>query len=140
MARFLHKLRWAFYRIGMNQNDLNAMIVHNKNQTDQQKVRRAYLGGSAPIVEGIVIQSDPSYITMCRLIKLAGLSLAPLILSHLRLSLTCAYHVSLAPRFLSHLRLVDWCGFTHVHTCNVTVAKVLRTGLLQYILYTCPHL
>ena len=47
-------------------------------------------------------------------------SLAPLILSHLRLSLTCAYHVSLAPRFLSHLRLVDWCGFTHVHTCNVT--------------------
>ena len=50
----------------------------------------------------------------------AGLSLAPLILSHLRLSLTCAYHVSLAPRFLSHLRLVDWCGFTHVHTCNVT--------------------
>ena len=51
---------------------------------------------------------------------LAGLSLAPLILSHLRLSLTCAYHVSLAPRFLSHLRLVDWCGFTHVHTCNVT--------------------
>ena len=70
MARFLHKLRWAFYRIGMNQNDLNAMIVHNKNQTDQQKVRRAYLGGSAPIVEGIVIQSDPSYITMCRLIKL----------------------------------------------------------------------
>ena len=70
MARFLHKLRWAFYRIGLNQNDLNAMIVHNKNQTDQQKVRRAYLGGSAPIVEGIVIQSDPSYITMCRLIKL----------------------------------------------------------------------
>ena len=51
---------------------------------------------------------------------MAGLSLAPLILSHLRLSLTCAYHVSLAPRFLSHLRLVDWCGFTHVHTCSVT--------------------
>ena len=50
----------------------------------------------------------------------AGLSLAPLILSHLRLSLTCAYHVSLAPPFLSHLRLLDWCGFTHVHTCNVT--------------------
>ena len=70
MTRFLHKLRWAFYRIGLNQNDLNAMIVHNKNQTDQQKVRRAYLGGSAPIVEGIVIQSDPSYITMCRLIRL----------------------------------------------------------------------
>ena len=70
MARFLHKLRWAFFRIGLNQNDLNAMIVHNKNQTDQQKVRRAYLGGSAPIVEGIVIQSDPSYMTMCRLIKL----------------------------------------------------------------------
>ena len=70
MARFLHKLRWAFYRIGLNQNDLNATIVHNKNQTDQQKVRRAYLGGRAPIVEGIVIQSDPSYVTMCRLIKL----------------------------------------------------------------------
>ena len=50
----------------------------------------------------------------------AGLSLAALILSHLRLSLTCAYHVSLAPQFLSHLRLVDWCGFTHVHTCSVT--------------------
>ena len=70
MARFLHKLRWAFYRIGLNQNDLSAMIAHNKNQTEQQKVRRAYLGGSAPIVEGIVIQSDPSYVTMCRLIKL----------------------------------------------------------------------
>ena len=70
MTRFLRKLRWAFYRIGLNQNDLNAMIVHNKNQTDQQKVRRAYLGGSAPIVEGIVIQSDPSYVTMCRLIRL----------------------------------------------------------------------
>ena len=52
--------------------------------------------------------------------RVAGLSLAPLILSHLRLSLTCAYHVSLAPPFLSHLRLLDWCGFTHVHTCNVT--------------------
>ena len=70
MSRFLHKLRWAFYRIGMNQNDLNAMIVHNKKQTEQQKARRAYLGGTAPIVEGLVIQSDPSYITMCRLIKL----------------------------------------------------------------------
>ena len=70
MSRFLHKLRWAFYRIGLNQNDLNAMIVHNKKQTEQQKARRAYLGGTAPIVERLVIQSDASYITMCRLIKL----------------------------------------------------------------------
>ena len=59
-------------------------------------------------------------LTLRKALRKAGLSLAPLILSHLRLSLTCAYHVSLAPRFLSHLRLVDWCGFTHVHTCNVT--------------------
>ena len=43
MQRFLHKLRWAIYRIGMNQADLNAMIVHNKNQTDQQKAGRAWL-------------------------------------------------------------------------------------------------
>lgn len=70
MQRFLHKLRWALYRIGMDQNDLNAMIQRNRNQVDSQKARRAWLGGSAQIVEGIVIQNDPSYTTMCKLIKL----------------------------------------------------------------------
>ena len=72
MQRFLHKLRWAIYRIGMDQNlnDLNAMIQHNRNQVELQKARRAWLGGSAHLVEGIVIQNDPSYTTMCELIKL----------------------------------------------------------------------
>ena len=31
--------------------------------------------------------------------------------------------------------------FTHAQTCNVTrVYKVLRNGLLRYILYTCPNM
>ena len=63
---------WAVYRIGMNQTDLNAMVIHNKNQVDQQKNRKAWLGGSANIVERVIIQNDPSYTTMCKLIKLVS--------------------------------------------------------------------
>lgn len=72
IARFIHKLRWAIYRIGMDQADLNAMVLHNKNQVEQQKARRACLRGSANIVERVVIQNDPSYTTMCKLIKLVS--------------------------------------------------------------------
>lgn len=70
MQTFLHKLRWAIYRIGLGQDDLNAMIQHNRAQVEAQKARRAWLGGSAQLVEGIVIQNDPSYTTMCKLIKM----------------------------------------------------------------------
>lgn len=48
------------------------MIVHNKNQVGQQKARRAWLRGSANIVVRVVIQNDPSYTTMCKLIKLVS--------------------------------------------------------------------
>ena len=30
--------------------------------------------------------------------------------------------------------------FTHVQSCDVIVLKVLRSGLLRYILHTCPKL
>ena len=72
MTRFIHKLRWAVYRIGMNQADLTAMVNHNKSQTELQKSRKAMLGGSASIIEKVIIQNDPSYTTMCKLIKLVS--------------------------------------------------------------------
>jgi len=56
----------------MDQADLSDMILHNKNQVEQQKARRAWLKGSANIVERVVIQNDPSYTTMCKLIKLVS--------------------------------------------------------------------
>ena len=48
----------------------NAMIAHNKTQTENQKNRRAMLGSSGRIVEAVIIQNDPSFTTMCKLIKL----------------------------------------------------------------------
>lgn len=48
------------------------MINHNKNQVELQKARRAWLRGSANIVERVVIQNDPSYTTMCKLIRLVS--------------------------------------------------------------------
>ena len=45
MTRFIHKLRWAVYRIGIFQADLIATVNHNKNQDDMQKYRRSMLGG-----------------------------------------------------------------------------------------------
>lgn len=72
MQTFIHKLRWAIYRIGLGQEDVNAVIRHNKDQVEAQKHRRAWLGGSARLVEGIVIQNDPSYTTMCKLIKMVA--------------------------------------------------------------------
>ena len=48
------------------------MINHNKNQVELQKARRAWLRGSANIVERVVIQNDPSYTTMCKLINLVS--------------------------------------------------------------------
>lgn len=72
MQTFIHKLRWAIYRIGLGQEDVNAVIRHNKDQVEAQKHRRAWLGGSARLVEGIVIQNDPSYTTMCKLNKMVA--------------------------------------------------------------------
>ena len=70
MIRFIHKIRWAIYRIGMNREDLEEMIAHNKVQTDNQKARKAMLGSSGRIVEAVIIQNDPSFTIMCKLIKL----------------------------------------------------------------------
>ena len=70
MIRFIHKLRWAVYRIGMNLEDLNAMIAHNRTQTENQKNRRAMLGSSGSLVESVIILNDPSFTIMCKLIKL----------------------------------------------------------------------
>ena len=74
--RLIHKIRWAIYRIGMDQNDLSKMIEHNRNQTLLQKTRRDYLGGTAEIMEKVVekvlIQNDPSYTTMCKILKLVS--------------------------------------------------------------------
>ena len=62
--------------MGMSREDLGRMIDHNRQQTLLQKTRRDYLGGSAEIVERVtervLIQNDPSYTTMCRLIKLVS--------------------------------------------------------------------
>ena len=74
--RLIHKIRWAIYRIGMDQNDLSKMIEHNRNQTLLQKTRRDYLGGTAEIMEKVaekvLIQNDPSYTTMCKILKLVS--------------------------------------------------------------------
>ena len=70
MIRFIHKLRWAIYRIGMDLEDLSAMIDHNKLQTDNQKNRRAMLGSSGRLVESVIILNDPSFTIMSKLIKL----------------------------------------------------------------------
>eukprot|EP00434_Breviolum_minutum_P045082 symbB.v1.2.040345.t1/scaffold7158.1/size12989/1 len=74
--KLIHKIRWAIYRIGMDQNDLSNMIEHNRQQTLLQKTRRDYLGGTAEIVEKVVekvlIQNDPSYTTMCKILKLVS--------------------------------------------------------------------
>ena len=74
--RLIHKIRWAIYRIGMDQNGLSKMIEHNRNQTLLQKTRRDYLGGTAEIMEKVaekvLIQNDPSYTTMCKILKLVS--------------------------------------------------------------------
>ena len=74
--RLIHKIRWAIYRIGMDQKDLSKMIEHNRAQTLLQKTRRDYLGGTAEIMEKVaqkvLIQNDPSYTTMCKILKLVS--------------------------------------------------------------------
>ena len=70
MIRFIHQIRWAIYRIGMSREDVEKMIDHNKIQTENQKARRAMLGRSGGIVEAVIIQNDPTFTLMCKLIKL----------------------------------------------------------------------
>ena len=74
--KLIHKIRWAIYRIGMDQKDLGKMIEHNRTQTLLQKTRRDYLGGTADIMEKVaekvLIQNDPSYTTMCKILKLVS--------------------------------------------------------------------
>ena len=70
MIRFIHQIRWAIYRIGMSREDVEKMIDHNKIQTENQKARRAMLGRSGGIVEAVIIQNDPTFTLICKLIKL----------------------------------------------------------------------
>ncbi len=70
MTVFLHKMRWAMYRIGLSQQDIAQMIEHNRSQTEVQKARKAMLRGSGKIVEATMFQTDPSFSTMCKLIRL----------------------------------------------------------------------
>lgn len=96
MRRFIHKIRWAIYRIGMNQQDLAKMIEQNRVQTENQKTRRRMLGGSAEVVEKvmktILVQNDPSYATMCKLIKLVSGCETFSVLSHMK---TDSKHLSI---------------------------------------------
>jgi len=52
------------------------MIEHNRTQTLLQKTRRDYLGGTADIMEKVaekvLIENDPSYTTMCKILKLVS--------------------------------------------------------------------
>ena len=71
MTCFLHKMRWAMFRIGLNLDEIKEMIEHNKKQTDIQKARKTMLGGSGGIIDAVLqLQSDPSYTIMGKLIKM----------------------------------------------------------------------
>ena len=60
------------------------MIEHNKKQTLEQKAKRRMLAGSAQIFEMVMVQNDPSYSTMTKLIKLVAGCDAFSLLSRLR--------------------------------------------------------
>ena len=64
--KLVHKMRgqWAYRRSGFNAEDFTAMVNHNKEQTQKQKSRMLYLGGSAGIVQAVMVQNDPSFTTM----------------------------------------------------------------------------
>ena len=66
----LHKIQWAFYRAGKSKEDFQAMFEHNKRQTQLQLAQRAMVKGSAKVVEMVMVQNDPSYSTMTKLIKM----------------------------------------------------------------------
>ena len=72
----------------MNPDDLGKMIEHNRVQTENQKNRRRMLGGSAEVVDKVMktvmIQSDPSYTIMSKLIKLVSGCETFSLLSHMK--------------------------------------------------------
>ena len=70
VAIVLHKMMWAFYRTGRSKEDFGAMVAHNKRQTDFQLAQRRMLKGSARVVEMVMVQNDPSYSTMTKLLKM----------------------------------------------------------------------
>ena len=53
MARFLHKLRWAFYRIGLNQNGLSAMIAHNRIRPNNKRSAGHILEEARQLLKGL---------------------------------------------------------------------------------------
>ena len=70
VAILLHKILWAYYRAGKSKEDFQAMVDHNHKQTAFQLAQRSMLKGSAKVVEMVVVQNDPSYSTMTKLLKM----------------------------------------------------------------------
>ena len=70
IAIILHKMMWAFYRTGRSKEDFNAMVDHNKRQTDLMMAQRQLLRGSARVVGMVMVQNDPSYSTTTKLLKM----------------------------------------------------------------------
>ena len=70
VAIVIHKMMWAFYRTGRSKEDFSAMVIHNQRQTDLQLAQRRMLKGSARVVEMVMVQNDPSYSTMTKLLKM----------------------------------------------------------------------
>ena len=70
VAILLHKILWAYYRAGKSKGDFQAMVVHNHRQTDFQIAQRAMLKGSAQVVEMVMVQNDPGYSTMTKLLEM----------------------------------------------------------------------
>ena len=70
VAIILHKMMWAYYRTGNSREDFVAMVLHNQRQTDPQLAQRRMLKGSAIVVEMVMVQNDPSYSTMTKLLKM----------------------------------------------------------------------
>ena len=50
--------------------DFLAMVLHNRRQTEFQMAQKRMLKGSARVVEMVMVQNDPSYSTMTKLLKM----------------------------------------------------------------------
>ena len=61
VAIIIHKMMWAYYRAGKSKEDFQAMAAHNHKQT---------VKGSAKVVEMVMVQNDPSYSMMTKLLKM----------------------------------------------------------------------
>ena len=142
--QLIHKIRWAFYRIGMDQKDLNEMIEHNRRQTLLQKTRRDYLGGSAEIMEKvtekILLQNDPSYTTMCKILKLVSgcetfSVLTPMQSDNKHLSIDMAALVGDPTNTIvdqETVLLLNQYGFTDLHGLSLKYLNNMRGGVAEF--------